>query len=132
MKIRTWQKRRKTSIARHPALSDQTTVNTDTHLVVIDSLVESLFAELGQFDQVPPLLVHLVDTMLDLLGAKVSVGDQLLADLTQAQHVLVARRHLILVRLSGKHTTVSHTALIIIIFIYNREWCIQVNDITST
>ena len=70
-----------------------------THLVEVDGLVEALAAVLGQVGEALPLLVDVVDALLDLLRAEVARLDEVAAHVEHVVEMAVSRTQLVLVRL---------------------------------
>ena len=78
------------------------------YLVEVDGFHESSSAEVGQFQQVLPLLLDVVDAVLNLLRSKVVGFDEVVADLQYRREVRVARIQLILVRLHPDKSQIKH------------------------
>lgn len=67
----------------------------DSHLVEVDSLVESFLAVGGKVDETLPLLVDLIDPLLDLLSTEIASLYQVLAGLDDRLQVRMSRLHLV-------------------------------------
>jgi len=72
------------------------------YLIEVHCLVEAFLAEGGQVDETFPLLVDLVDALLNLLCAEIASRNEIVAHLEHGLQVSVSGRHLILHVLVGR------------------------------